>query len=322
MGKPVTCHIPSPFPTTSPSLLTAGLLSQAQKALIDPLTEPEPAAETGPGTSFRPDSETSSTVYTPKSSVVSRETSKLKKNNPYRKSSASSKNPFVSDNEVSPRASYPSPPQSSSPRQDRFSHRQEAFAEYKDNPKSPKSPKSPTTHVAGSSSAPGRRRGDSLPERYPGDKSHRPLEAIRRDEKIAYRAPYLRKHHQIRPDTIDQLDVVGGNYHHEGPFDATYMARNTSYVSSPLEALARSNEEALKATPKEKIIDSIERHRPLDGVAIYPPGEVDRNGQVYNYEPGENLMIDLDPEGGAYKRWPGVVRSDSTFLPLCPASLT
>lgn len=250
-------------------------------------------------------------MYTPKSSSVSRETSKLKKNNPYRKTSSASKNPFVSENEVSPRASYPSPPQSSSPRQDRFSPRQEAFAPYKDNPKSPKSP---TINVAGSSSAPGRRRGDSLPERYPGDKSHRPLDTIKRDEKVAHRAPHLRKHHQIRPDTIDQLDVVGGNYHHEGPFDATYMARNTSYISSPLEALARSNEEALKATPREKIVDSVERHRPLDGVAIYPPGEVDRNGQVYNYEPGENLMIDLNPEGGAYKRWPGVVRSHLFFF--------
>ena len=49
------------------------------------------------------------------------------------------------------------------------------------------------------------------------------------------------------------------------------------------------------------------RHRPLDGVAAYPPGSVDRlTGQRYDYEQGENMMIDNNPEGGAYKRYPGL----------------
>jgi len=129
---------------------------------------------------------------------------------------------------------------------------------------------------------------------------------IKQEDKLANRAPHLRKKHQIRPDIVDSLDQVTSPYHHEGPFDATYLARNTSWKSSPLEAVAASNEEALKATPREKIIDAVERHRPLDGVAAYPPGEVDRNGQVYRYEPGENLMIEGNPEGGAYKRYPGI----------------
>jgi hypothetical protein len=54
-------------------------------------------------------------------------------------------------------------------------------------------------------------------------------------------------------------------------------------------------------------MDSIRGHRPLDGVAAYAPGEVDRNGHIYNYEQGDNMMISGgNPAGGAYKRWPGV----------------
>lgn len=128
---------------------------------------------------------------------------------------------------------------------------------------------------------------------------------IKRETKLADRAPHLRKKHMIGPDTIDKLDRTGGSYHHDGPYDATLLARNTSIPSSPLEAVAVSNREALKATPRENIIDSIQKHRPLDGVAMKPPGIPDREGRVYNYEEGTDLMIE---EGGNYKRWPGVVR--------------
>lgn len=148
-----------------------------------------------------------------------------------------------------------------------------------------------------------------MTERYPGDKSHRPLDVLSREAKAAHRAPHLRKKHQVRPDIIDNLDNVGGaRYHHEGPFDVAYLARNTSYESSPLQALQASNQEALKATPREKIIDSVEKHRPLDGVAITPPGMRDRMGNLYQYEEGPNLMIE---NGGNYKRWPGVVRDEN-----------
>lgn len=108
----------------------------------------------------------------------------------------------------------------------------------------------------------------------------------------------------VGPDTIDKLDWTGGAYHHDGPYDATLLARNISHSNSPVEAVAASNKEALKATPREKILDSIRKHRPLDGVAMVPPGIADREGRVYNYEEGANLMIE---EGGNYKRWPGVV---------------
>lgn len=97
---------------------------------------------------------------------------------------------------------------------------------------------------------------------------------IKRDTKLANRAPHLRKKNHVGPDAIDSLDNIGpGAYHHEGPYDATLLARNTSSAFSPVEAVRASNEEALKATPKEKIQDSIEKHRPLDGVAIVPPGK-------------------------------------------------
>lgn len=195
-------------------------------------------------------------------------------------------------------AAYPSPPPSAtsptvkqslspqpqSPRSP--AHRQEAFSEH-----------NTTTR---------RRRGSSLSERFPGDTSHRPLDTLTKEKHVADRARHATRKHHIQPDTIDNLDNTGGTaWHHGGPYDATLFARNNT-SNSPLAALADSNAEALKATPTEKIIDSVRGHRPLDGVAAFPPGGVDRNGNVYNYQEGENMMIEGGPEGGAYKRWPGV----------------
>jgi len=138
--------------------------------------------------------------------------------------------------------------------------------------------------------------------------SHRPLDQLTKEKAIADRARYATKKHHIKPDTIDNLDggIGGAAFHHGGPYDPTLAARNNSYLRSPVQAVAASNNETLKATPKEMIQDSLERHRPLDGVAAYPPGHTDQNGHVYHYEAGENMMTDLNPEGGAYKRWPGV----------------
>lgn len=126
---------------------------------------------------------------------------------------------------------------------------------------------------------------------------------IKRETKLANRAPHLRKKHIVGSDSIDRLDTVGGKYHHDGPFDATLLARNTSFFNSPVEAVSSATEEALKATPREKIKDSVEKHRPLDGVAVVPPGEADFSGRTYEYEEGADLMI----EDGNYKRWTGVV---------------
>jgi hypothetical protein len=110
----------------------------------------------------------------------------------------------------------------------------------------------------------------------------------------------------VQPDIIDQLDnVTAFSYHHEGPYDAARPERNRLSQYSPLEAVKESNAEALRATPQHKIADALNSHRPLDGVAFYPPGTTDRNGQEYSYEEGSNMMNDF---AGNFMRLPGTVR--------------
>ncbi len=145
--------------------------------------------------------------------------------------------------------------------------------------------------------------------------SHRPLDQLRKDAKKADRAPHLKKKHIPGADSIDVLDrtVLGGAYHHEGPYDATLLARNTSYNSSPVAATQSTNAEAIKATPKEFIQDSLDRHLPLQGIAVIPPGAEGPDGRPMRYEEGADLMREEDAPGGAYKRWPGIVRSIQSF---------
>lgn len=127
---------------------------------------------------------------------------------------------------------------------------------------------------------------------------------MKREEKQARRSPHLNKRHLPGPDTIDRLDSINGKYHHEGPYDAALLARNTSWDTSPLAALQDSNAEAIKATPEENVKNAVERHHPLDGVAIVPPGMTDRFGRKYDYEEGDDMMI---YNGGNFRRWPGIV---------------
>lgn len=126
---------------------------------------------------------------------------------------------------------------------------------------------------------------------------------LKKDDKLAHRSPHLRKHHQPLPDPVDVLDKSTFKYHHEGPYDAALLVRNSSYNSSPVAALKITNGEAIKATPKDKIKDSLHDHRPLDGTAIVPPGHRDVFGQLYEYEEGTDLMRE---PGADYKRWPGI----------------
>lgn len=95
------------------------------------------------------------------------------------------------------------------------------------------------------------------------------------------------------------------HYHHEGPYDAVYPECNVCRDHSPLEAVKDSNEEALRATPLHKIIDSVANHRPLDGVAFYPPGTTDPEGQTYNYTESNNVMSVTE---GNFQRTPGMVK--------------
>ncbi|KAI4128837.1 MAG: hypothetical protein LQ338_002537 [Usnochroma carphineum] len=266
----------------------------ASKYLLDPLTAPEPSEETGPGTHYN--------------STFS--------SNPYRQSTSSTTSSQKKAQPISVRETkdatrnngLPSPPSSTSPHKERFPKPPPSQLSTHNRRSSDQASTQVPTSTGGqaSSNAPTNRprRTSSLSARYQGDRSHRPLEMIARDQQLAHRSPHLRKKQHIGADSIDKLDVVGGGYHHGGPFDAASLARNQQYKNSPVEAVADSNAEALKATPEEKIIDAVRKHRPLDGVAAVPPGHADREGRVYNYQEGTDLMIESGDN--PYKRWDGV----------------
>ncbi|KAK3907018.1 hypothetical protein C8A05DRAFT_40202 [Staphylotrichum tortipilum] len=151
-------------------------------------------------------------------------------------------------------------------------------------------------------------RGRSLRERYPGDISHRPLDMLAREHRAADRAPHLHNHRRQQPsDTIDSLDisgpVPGATYHHGGPFDPTLKERNMNKQYSPVEAVRGTNMEALRATPSEYVQDSLDRHVPLQGTAVIPPGMRDTRGRTMHYDEGADLMREEDAEGGPYRRW-------------------
>ncbi|KAF2806797.1 uncharacterized protein BDZ99DRAFT_465584 [Mytilinidion resinicola] len=304
----------------------------ATHALIDPLIEPDPSDETGLnshfGSTFAPRKSSpsppasASLKESPKVQIRSQDTgSSSNSNNPFRRSmnSPTPRSPALNHSRgasLNSHNGYPSPPQSASPRRERFpryenkqpSHREQAFGAYsagRPRGSSQPDPFSSSNQFEGKGS--GIARNNSLRERYPGDHSTRPLDLIRKDEKRAHRSPHLRKKHHPGADSIDRLDMTTSAYHHEGPYDAALLARNTSFKSSPVAAISHTNEEALKATPRENIIDAISRHRPLEGVADLPPGVPDRFGRVLNYEEGADLQRE---PGGDYRRWPGVTYLD------------
>jgi hypothetical protein len=164
-------------------------------------------------------------------------------------------------------------------------------------------------------------RSGSLSARFPGDMSHRPLEILRREHRAADRNPYnySSKHRHVRQpsDPIDVLDksgVAGTPYHHDGPYDPTLADRNTNNLYPPIEAVKDSNEEALKATPRENIQDSLTKHVPLQGTAIIPPGERDMSGRTMEYEEGADLMRERSADGGAYKRYDFIVSNTSITI--------
>lgn len=161
-------------------------------------------------------------------------------------------------------------------------------------------------------------RSGSLSARFPGDMSHRPLDILRREHRAAERNPYnySAQHRHVRQpsDPIDVLDksgIVGTPYHHDGPYDPTLADRNTNNLYPPIEAVKDSNEEALKATPRENIQDSLTKHVPLQGTAVIPPGMPDMSGRTMQYEEGADLMRERSAEGGAYKRYDFIVSNIS-----------
>ncbi|KAF2118140.1 hypothetical protein BDV96DRAFT_569342 [Lophiotrema nucula] len=311
-------------------------MDRAHHALIDPLVESTPAEETGLNSHFRstfaprqkqnlPSPPASAGLkespsvsirhhHTGSSSGTNpfraQHTGSSVETNPYRRSrgsSVSKANTLVDHGAITPRSprrhEYPSPPNSASPRRENFhSYRNDAFGSL--NEGRPRRSSNPPASNLSSKRDGGLQRGGSLRERYPGDMSHRPLDAIKKDTKTAHRAHHLRKKNFTGADTIDRLDLsMGVSYHHEGPYDAANLSRNLDYKHSPVAAVRRSNQEALRATPKENIVDALSKHRPLEGVADLPPGMADRFGRILTYEEGADLMRE---PGGDYRRWPGV----------------
>ncbi|KAK5072521.1 hypothetical protein LTS08_005033 [Lithohypha guttulata] len=258
----------------------------AQQYINDPLTAPDPSDETGLNASFQRPSESASVTSAIPVTPTSSGRRRLSKTNPFR-DHGSPKETSSTTREVTADRGYPSPPASTSPRHsphNSASHRQEFMA---------------------TGTRP--RRSSSLRERYPGDPSVRPLDQLAKEKAEADRAKHITRKHAVRPDLIDTLDESSvGHYHHEGPYDATLFARNNTHKSSPVAAVSNGNQEALRATPHERIVDSVRDHRPLDGVAAYPPGTTDPNGQTYRYIEGDNMMIEENAGGGPYKRWPGL----------------
>jgi hypothetical protein len=298
-------------------------MSQAHHAIIDPLIEPDPSDETGLNSHFGSTFAPRRDLVTPPSSaglkdyspvnIRPQDTGSSVETNPYRRSRTSTimKSPTAQEGAMSSHRtsgrhdtppSYPSPPNSASPRRQNFSnHRQDAFGTFdQGRPRRSSQPTSSNPFQDG-----GLTRGGSLRERYPGDNSHRPLDTIRKDSKVAYRTPHLRKKNFQGADIIDRLDKTTLSYHHEGPYDAANISRNLNLKHSPVAAVADSNEEALRATPRENIVDSVSKHRPLEGTANVPSGMPDRFGRVLDYQEGTDLQ--RDPlNGGDYKKWPGV----------------
>lgn len=138
--------------------------------------------------------------------------------------------------------------------------------------------------------------------------SHRPLDQIKRETKAANRGHHLRKTTLPRADPIDSLDnILGHSYHHEGPFDATLASRNANKKYAPIEAVKTTNEEALKATPKELVQDSLTKHVPLQGTANIPPGATDVSGRRMSYEEGTDLQRDPMASGGPSRRYEDIV---------------
>ncbi|KAF4459342.1 hypothetical protein FALBO_13911 [Fusarium albosuccineum] len=303
----------------------------AQAYILDPLTAPEPNQDTGIGASHNLSAQLRNISISSSNSSLNKDPTDDRRHT--HKSTRSHRH-----------RSYPTPPTSASPTRSSF-HPSNPFSDaataQRDRsskslspPESPPAGSSqhrrypPSSSVTRSASArvpqPSRSRPQpshhrsfsasnceisrkpSLNQRYPGDMSHRPLDILRKEARAADRAPHLRRKQMPMTDTIDALDTIGGTYHHGGPYDATLASRNRNKLYSPVAAVQNSNREAIRATPREYLEDSLQRHVPLQGTAIIPSGDQDFKGNTIEYAEGADLMREPDAVGGAYKRWEGV----------------
>ncbi|KAM0549426.1 hypothetical protein ACHAPJ_009412 [Fusarium lateritium] len=305
----------------------------AKAYILDPLNDPEPNQDTGIGASHNLSAQL-------RNISLSSSGSSSSKDHPSER-----RHKHKSSHKHRHRGSYPTPPTSASPTRSSF-HPSNPFSDAASSrrdssvpsvsvspPNSPPAGSSetrrgpPATSVNRSASARvppprsrpqpvhnrsfstgncGISRQPSLSQRFPGDMSHRPLDILRKEARAADRAPHLRRKQMPMTDTIDALDTIGGTYHHGGPYDATLASRNRNKLYSPVAAVEESNREALRATPRENIQDSLRKKMPLQGTASIPSGEQDFSGNTINYEEGADLMREPDAVGGAYKRWDGI----------------
>ncbi|KAM0342433.1 hypothetical protein ACHAPU_009620 [Fusarium lateritium] len=301
----------------------------AKAYILDPLNDPEPSQDTGIGASHNLSAQLNHLSLESSSSRTSKDRSSESR----RKHRSSQRHR---------QDSYPTPPTSASPTRDSF-HPSNPFSDAADSrrqssahslspPNSPpnsyetrRDPSSsnainrsasarvppsrkfqPSHNRSFSANTGGLSRQRSLIQRYPGDMSHRPLDILKKEARAADRSPHLRRQQMPMTDTIDALDTIGGTYHHGGPYDATLASRNRNKMYSPVAAVEESNREALRATPRENIQDSLTRKMPLSGIAAIPSGDRDFSGNTINYEEGADLMREPDAVGGAYKRWDGI----------------
>ncbi|KAK4129412.1 hypothetical protein N657DRAFT_640030 [Parathielavia appendiculata] len=89
------------------------------------------------------------------------------------------------------------------------------------------------------------RRSASLRERYPGDMSHRPLAILTREYRAADRAPHLHNHRRQQPsDTIDTLDATG-------PVPGV-----TYHHGGPFDAASKERNINKKYAPVEAVMDT------------------------------------------------------------------
>ncbi|RMJ24090.1 Pal1 cell morphology protein [Aspergillus sp. HF37] len=94
-------------------------------------------------------------------------------------------------------------------------------------------------------------------------------------------------------DNIDALDDAAFSlYHHEGPYDAATPARNKIPGQSPVLAFGDPSTDSGKYS-HEKCTNNLDGDSPRTEQVLPPPGVVDRDGRVYEYDDGSNVLYDI-----------------------------
>ena len=87
-------------------------------------------------------------------------------------------------------------------------------------------------------------------------------------------------------DLIDSLDDTADPYHHDGPYDPANPALNKKGLS-PIEAFG-TTEHSHACGSQTKHIE----HRYIPSQPLHPPGTMDSEGRISQFEAGTNIMCD------------------------------